>query len=461
MRYQGSGDHGADTPTWYTRWLMAPDAPHRRPGRPVADAPIERLLAHPEEVARNWMFALLSQVELHEAPRLVTEPFTRDGPRVCDAALRALAEESDLRRLERDGALWPLVSRVGEMTGSAAPAHVLTAVDALHDVLWTELRRELHGAADPDLVADLAARLTRVCALIRDAGLVRAGGGPGLESVRPVGGPAMRGGERRGAGIVPPPAAPAGQAGPEPVVGGSGAPVGGAAASGAPAREAPAGEGASPAPGAPVVPPTPAAPAGGALVGGDASSAVGAIGDGPPSEPMPSAESAPGASERAAGPGGASRAPGRPSPLWVEALEDEIQAATASFAPLSVLLAEMEDAERIAASAGPERADEAFGEFALAVRRALRRQDILVQETASRAWVIARDTARAGAHSLGARIAESVGETTSQGGSPLVASVGVAVLGEDGIDCAQLMEAAEEARFAASARGIEVSRRMR
>jgi GGDEF domain-containing protein len=145
----------------------------------------------------------------------------------------------------------------------------------------------------------------------------------------------------------------------------------------------------------------------------------------------------------------------------VEALEDEIQAAKASFAPLSLLLAEMEDAERIAASAGPERAGEAFGEFALAVRRALRRQDILVQETASRAWVIARDTARAGAPTRGARIAESVGDTSSQGGSPLVASVGVAVLGEDGIDCAQLMEAAEEARFAASARGIEVSRRMR
>jgi GGDEF domain-containing protein len=145
----------------------------------------------------------------------------------------------------------------------------------------------------------------------------------------------------------------------------------------------------------------------------------------------------------------------------VSALEDEIQAAKAKFAPLSLLLAEMEDAERIAAAAGPEGAGDAFGEFALAVRRALRRQDILVQETPSRAWVIARETARAGAHSLGARIAESVGETPSMGGSPLVASVGVAVLGEDGMECAQLMEAAEEARFAASARGIEVSRRMR
>jgi GGDEF domain-containing protein len=359
------------------------------------------------------MFALLSQVELHEAPGLVTEPFTRDGPRVCDAALRALAEESDLWRLERDGALWPLVSRVGEMTGSAAPGHVLTAVDALHDVLWTELRRELRGAADPDLVADLAARLTRVCALIRDAGLSRAGGGPGLESVRPGGRPAMRGAERLGGGMVRPAEPDESLEEPE-------------------SRAAPEPSAAEPEPEPRATEPEP-----------------------------PAADPEPSAAEPEPDPAAGGGAPDRGAPLWVEALEDEIQAAKASFAPLSLLLAEMEDADRIATSAGPDRAGEAFGEFALAVRRALRRQDILVQETSFRAWVIARETARAGAHSLGARIAESVGETSSVGGSPLVASVGVAVLGEDGIDCAQLMEAAEEARFAASARGIEVSRRMR
>jgi GGDEF domain-containing protein len=403
--------------TWYTGWLMAPDAPHRRPGRPVADAPIERLVAHPEEVARRWMLALLSQVELHEAPGLVTEPFTRDGPRVCDAAVRALAEDSDLRRLERGGALWPLVSRVGEMTGSTSAGHVLSVVDVLHDVLWADLRVELRGTPDPDLVAELAARLTRVCALIRDAGLARAGGGPGLEAVRP----ARWGAAAPGAAPAVPPGPPAAeQSAPPPEQ-----PV---AAETAPPPEQPVAAETAPPPEQPVAAET--AP--------------------PPEPPQPSV-----AAERAEAP------PPRPSPLWVEALEEEITAAKAAFAPLSLLLAELEDADRIAASTGVERAGEAFGEFARAVRRALRRQDILVQESPSRAWVIARETARAGAHSLGTRIAESVGETPSLSGSPLVASVGVAVLGEDGPDCAQLMDAAEEARFAASARGIEVSRRMR
>ncbi|HLI61097.1 MAG TPA: diguanylate cyclase [Solirubrobacteraceae bacterium] len=420
---------------------MAPDAPHRRPGRPVADAPIERLIAHPEEVARRWMLALLAQVELYEAPGLVTEPFTRDGPRVCDAALRALAEDSDLRRLERGGALWPLVSRVGEMTGSTSAAHVLSVVDALHDVLWAELRAELRGTVDPELVAELAARLTRVCALIRDAGLERAEGGPGLEAVRPVGRA-----EGRGTGPMP----PVPQWGPEPEAAAEPTtplePSGqSSVAPATPAADEPAGTPAAPAADEPAGTPVP--PAADESVGAPAPPAADESPE-PPGSPAPAAS------------GGESEA--RPGPaLWVEALEEEIRAATAAFAPLSLLLAELEDADRIAVSAGAERAGEAFGEFSRAVRRALRRQDILVQETAARAWVIARQTARAGAHSLGARIAESVGETSSLSGSPLVASVGVAVLGEDGVDSAQLMEAAEEARFAASARGIEVSRRMR
>lgn len=406
---------------------MAPDAPHRRPGRPVADAPIERLLAHTEDVARSWMFALLSEVELHEAPGVVTEPFTRDGPRICDAALRALVEDSDLRRLERDGALWPLAARVGEMTGSSAPQRVLAAVDALHDVLWRELRGELRGAADPDLVADLATRLSRVSALIRDAGLAGAGAGPGREP-----------GQRRGFG----------ERGAERREEGRRAPWGADPGPEAEERVADRGPGGDAAPGE-------AAGAGEAdEPEWEPEDGAGEAGE-PEWEPEAGAQALSTAETEGPPPGA------RPVPLWVGALTEEIEAAKASFAPLSLLLAELEDADRIVASAGAERADRAFSEFALAVRRALRRQDILVQETPFRAWVIARDTARAGAHSLGTRIAESVGETSSLSGSPLVSSVGVAVLGEDGIDCAQLMEAAEEARFAASARGIEVSRRMR
>jgi GGDEF domain-containing protein len=359
---------GADGSTWY-KTAMAPDAPRRRRARPVADAPIDTLLARSEDLAKGWVLALVESAPLHEAPRILTDALTRDGPRVCDAALRALADESDLRRLAPGGALRPLIARVGEMTGATNPGAAVRAVDALHDVMWSALRSELDGLPDPDLVSDLAERLALVCATVRDAVLEGAAGG------------------ERELSAVPPSASPA----PEPP----------------------------------------------------------RVSDPSPRYPDPRWDPPP------ASAGG--RATG--TPLWMGALEDEVRHSGVGAAPLSLLLAELEDAERVAASASPERAGAAFGDFVAALRRVLRRQDILVCETDARAWVIARETSRAGAHSLGVRIAEAVGESSSLGGAPLVASIGVAVLGEDGASSGELIEAAEEARFAASARGVEVSRR--
>jgi hypothetical protein len=183
-----------------------------------------------------------------------------------------------------------------------------------------------------------------------------------------------------------------------------------------------------------------------------------------PGEPSaePSASLDPPPAEPASAPAEPASAPGpsAATPLWQSALRDEVRDSGSGGWPLSLLLAELEDSDRVIASATPERAGMAFSDFVAALRRVLRRQDILVCEDDARAWVIARQTSRAGAHSLGARIAESVGQSAPLSGAPLVASVGVAVLGEDGESPGELIEAAEEARFSASARGIEVSRRV-
>jgi len=77
-------------------------------------------------------------------------------------------------------------------------------------------------------------------------------------------------------------------------------------------------------------------------------------------------------------------------------------------------------------------------------------------ETDSRAWIIARDTGRAGAHALGTRIAASVPTGGSWRGAPLAVSVGLAVLGEDGHNAAALIDAAEQTRFAAEASGLGI-----
>ena len=364
---------------------MAPVAPRRRRARPVADAPIDGLLAHAEDLAKGWLLALLEQAPLERAPAIPSDALTRDGPRVCDAVLRALADEDDLRRLEPGGALRPLAARVGALAGAAdgGPGAVSGAVDTLHGVLWAALRVELRGIGgpDPELVAQLAERLALVCELLREAALQTGEDGVG-------GG---RGGSDGELSAVAPRAA----GGPAPPDGGG-----------------PPGGGGPPAGGGP-----------------------------PPSVATDLASPA-------------------ADPLWTSALQDEVRRAQTGAGPLSLLLAELEDADRLVASTTPQRAGTAFGEFAAALRSVVRRQDILVCETETRAWIIARETARAGAHSLGARLAEAVGETTAWGGAPLVASVGVAVLGEDGASAGELIEAAEEARFAASARGIEVSRRV-
>jgi GGDEF domain-containing protein len=151
--------------------------------------------------------------------------------------------------------------------------------------------------------------------------------------------------------------------------------------------------------------------------------------------------------------------PARPAsadPLWLGALEEAV--AHAEGSPLSLLLVELDDAERVVATESAVAATAAFEHFAQAVRRAVRRHDILVSETDGRAWIIARDTKRSEAEALAERVAEAVGHGVAWRGAPLIASVGVALLGENGATADELIDAAEEARFAAAASGTDVAR---
>ena len=357
---------------------MAPDAPRRRRARPVADAPIDGPLIRSEEIAREWLFGLLSERPLAHAREVLTESFAEAAPELCGTLLRALVTDAALAELEPGGRLRVVAGRTGELVGESSPGPASRAVDALQDVLWRALARELRGV-DVDLTVELAPRLALVCAVVREAVFdsVRERG-VGVDSQAEVEDQALvdRGAESPSAPMAPPVTA--------------------------------------------VSRPTAAAP------------------------PPPAA--------RAVDPG-ASR-------LWQDALTVEVRRARMAGVPLALLLVELEDSDRLAASVAPGQAETAYAEFANALRRALRPQDVLVYESDARAWVIARETARAGAHSLAAALAEAVGETPAVGGAPPVASVGVSVLGEDGDRPSELIDAAEEARFAASARGVEVARRI-
>jgi GGDEF domain-containing protein len=361
---------------------MLTGPPRRRRARPVADAPIDSLLSKSEDLAKGWLLALLERVPLDEAPRIMATDLTRDGPRVCEAMLRALATDTDERRLEPDGALAPLAGRIGELAGASGAEATAHAVDALQAVIWAALRAELQ-APDPDLITALVERLAQVTELMRAAAL-RHDEGVAHSALTAVA-PGVR----------------------DPLVADR------ALEDLRVARREPDS--------APLPPP----------VAGRAPETDAAI------RAWVSGESADEA-------------------LWVGALQDEIT--RSGGAPLSLVLAELEDAAQLVAVENTRMATATFGEFAKAVRGAVRRQDFLFCETDARAWVIARDTDRTGAQVLGSRISFAVRQREQWRGAPMVASVGVAVLGEDGRSPSELIEAAEEARFAAAAAGVEIVR---
>jgi GGDEF domain-containing protein len=154
-------------------------------------------------------------------------------------------------------------------------------------------------------------------------------------------------------------------------------------------------------------------------------------------------------------------APRPPSPAesdWPRALEAEITRSRREGSPLSLLLLELEEAERMLAVEPAQEAAATFDRFAELVRASARPGDLLVYESASRAWVLAAGIGRDGAEQLGSELAGAVRTAESWRGAPLRVTVGVAVLGEEADDAAGLIEAAEEARFAAAASGIEISR---
>jgi GGDEF domain-containing protein len=352
---------------------MSTGPPRRRRARPVADAPLDALLGRSEDLAKGWLLALLEQAPLDALPAILAAELARDGPRLCDAIVRALAADEDLRRLEPGGALEPLAARTGEIAGASTVEATMHAVDALHAVVWGGVRQALPNP-DPDQIAELAERLALVTESVRMAAVA-------------------------GAGRAGPRAAPDRGAEPE-------------------QRAEPERPG---------------------------------EGD-PPTEPGPRVVR-PLRAEAVADP---RTPPVDRQALWIGALEEELDRSERTGAHLSLLLAELEDADRMLAVEAPAQASAMFGRFAQAVRDAVRRQDILASESETRAWILARDTGRAGAQALALRIAGMVRAAPEWRGAPLSVTIGIAVLGEDGTDAESLIESAEEERFAASASGVGV-----
>src|SRR5579859_4154831 len=131
---------------------MERGVPRRRRPRPVVSTGVEALLLRGEELAKGWLLALVEDAPLDAAASILAGDVARDGPRICDAVVRALGDDADLRRLERDGVLEPLASRAGSVVAADSAEAAVGAVEALTDVVWSALRAELWREEDEVLV---------------------------------------------------------------------------------------------------------------------------------------------------------------------------------------------------------------------------------------------------------------------------------------------------------------------
>ena len=283
------------------------------------------LTAMAEELAKEWLLTVLDDAPLGSAPLVAGAGLATEGPRICEAVVRALADDGALEAIEQGGSMEGVVARAGSAAGACDPAEISRAVEALRGVVWRAVRRLLPDAPGDD-VALLAERL----ALVTEA----------------IHGAALRD-YSRGAGAA-----------------------------------------------------------------------------------------------------------------WPESLEDYVLEARRSGTAMSLLLVELEDAERLITVEPAAEAQAVLARIAATVRRAVRPGDVVVPQPGGRTWVIAVGGGWSDGDELGSRVSRAVNALGPWRGAPLKTTVGVAVLGEDAMDAAGLIDAAEERRFQAAASGIEISRRM-
>lgn len=162
---------------------MQQGLPRRRRPRALPDAPIDFLLARSRELAGGWLIALVEELPLEDMPRIPLNEMVAEGPELCDAVVRALADDAQLRRLQMGGAMERVAARAGEIAGANGPESISAAVDALRSVIWGAMR-EAFADPTPDQLFELGERLALVGELVRAASLRAWTGGPGPLAVK-------------------------------------------------------------------------------------------------------------------------------------------------------------------------------------------------------------------------------------------------------------------------------------
>jgi GGDEF domain-containing protein len=437
--------------------------PHRP--EPIGWGAVEPLAGRAQTIAKGWLLLLLERAPLEHVGTIPAAAIAAEGPALCAAVVRGLGSDGELDRLRPDGDLAPLVRRLGPICGAADAAATVAAVDALRACIWVTALELGNGTRDADAVGQLADRLAAVTAVATATALA-------VEGQVVTAPPAMA--------AIPAFPLPAAVVSPPAAVPPAAAPPAAAPPAAAPPAAAPPAAVAWP-PGAAArpdaEPPTPSAPAAEPPAPADAAPPVPhahpGVANGASAQPAwehAEAEPEDPRDEDEAPHASVTQLPERPaadpreglagamedSDLWIATLERHIDRCQREGGGLALLRVELVDGERVAASAPEGQAHVPYGRLAQAIRRAIRRQDLVASDHQGRAWVIAPGVGRAGAIALAERIGAGVEQGETWRGAPLAATIGFAVYGEDGRDAAMLIDRAEEAMLAAASAGVRI-----
>jgi GGDEF domain-containing protein len=151
------------------------------------------------------------------------------------------------------------------------------------------------------------------------------------------------------------------------------------------------------------------------------------------------------------------RATGEVSEPWRAPIERRLERQLQDGRPFSVLAMEVDDLDRLLASATGREVVEAIESAERAICSVLRPADMLVRERLGRYWLTAPETDLPSGRTLGQRLADAVSTAASHHGAPLALSIGLAVSPHDALDADMLAAHADEGLFAARAAGVRLA----
>jgi GGDEF domain-containing protein len=151
------------------------------------------------------------------------------------------------------------------------------------------------------------------------------------------------------------------------------------------------------------------------------------------------------------------RSAGVVSEPWRAPIERRLERQSQDARPFSVLAMEVDDLDRLLASATGREVVEAIEAAERAICGELRPADMLVRERLGRYWLTAPETDLASGRALGQRLADAVAAAAFHHGAPLAISIGLAVSPDDALDADMLAAHADEGLFAARAAGVRLA----